>query len=219
VKTRPTTPLSPAQREALEARFALRVSARLNEGAAALPHDITERLRIARQQAVRAAAPLPARAPQLATAPLLAPVAVPAFSPAGAGMGHSVGAGNGLPMPVNLIPMPGLHGVGRDHGRKPSESPLTWGWRLASALPVLALVAGLWGIEAYFRAEKVQAATEVDMALLTDDLPPSAYADPGFAEFLRGDASASPVRPLDTQAPEAGGDLTTEETAPAAATP
>jgi hypothetical protein len=209
VKTRPTPPLSLAQREALEARFALRVGARLTEGTAALPHDITERLRIARQQAVRAAAPpVPVRAPQLATAPLMAPVAAPAMSPAG-----------GLSSPASMIPMPGLHGMGREQGRKPSESPLTWGWRLASALPVLALVAGLWGIQAYFRAEKVQAATEVDMALLTDDLPPAAYADPGFAEFLRGDASASPVRPLDTQAPEVGGDLTTEETAPAAATP
>jgi hypothetical protein len=25
----------------------------------------------------------------------------------------------------------------------------------------------------------------VDAALLTDDLPPSAYADPGFAQFLK----------------------------------
>jgi hypothetical protein len=26
---------------------------------------------------------------------------------------------------------------------------------------------------------------EVDAALLTDDLPPSAYADPGFVQFLK----------------------------------
>jgi hypothetical protein len=26
---------------------------------------------------------------------------------------------------------------------------------------------------------------EVDAALLTDDLPPSAYADPGFIQFLK----------------------------------
>jgi hypothetical protein len=211
VKTRPTTPLSPAQREALEARFALRVSARLNDGAAALPHDITERLRVARQQAVRGLAP--ARAPQVATAPVLAPVGVAGLSTAGAG-GMSVN----IPSPASLITTPGLHGVGREHGRKLSESPLNWGWRLASALPVLALVAGLWGIQAYFRAEKVQAATEVDMALLTDDLPPAAYADPGFAEFLRAEAG-SPVRPLDTQATEPQGDLQSEDTAPAAVTP
>ena len=26
---------------------------------------------------------------------------------------------------------------------------------------------------------------EVDAALLTDDLPPAAYADPGFAQYLK----------------------------------
>ena len=26
---------------------------------------------------------------------------------------------------------------------------------------------------------------EVDAAILTDDLPPSAYTDPGFAQFLK----------------------------------
>lgn len=211
MKTRPTTPLTPAQREALEARFALRVSARLHEGASALPHDITERLRVARQQAVRGMAP--ARAHQVAAAPVAAPVSVAGLSTAGGG-----GMPVELPSPASMIPMPGTHGMGREHGRKLSESPLNWGWRLATALPVLALVAGLWGIQAYFRAEKVQAATEVDMALLTDDLPPSAYSDPGFAEFLRADAG-SPVRPLDTEAPEAQGDLQTEDTAAAAVTP
>jgi Protein of unknown function (DUF3619) len=206
VTTRPTSPLTPAQREALEARFALRVSARLNEGAAALPHDISERLRVAREQAVRAASARPVLVDQ----PVSAPVMAPALSPVGAS------AGGGAP---SLVHLPMDHGLGRDHGRSPVESPLAWGWKLASALPVLALLAGLWGIQAYFRAEKVQAATDVDMALLTDDLPPDAYADPGFAEFLRADANDSPVRPLDTDVAEPDGDLQSEETAPAAATP
>ncbi|MEY2843984.1 MAG: hypothetical protein RI920_2021 [Pseudomonadota bacterium] len=204
MKTRPTSPLTPAQREALEARFALRVSARLNEGAAALPHDITERLRVAREQAVRAASPKPVLVQQPASAPVLSP----ALSPVGVSAGGP-----------SLIRMPGAHGVGRDQGRSANESPLTWGWKLASALPVLALLAGLWGIQAYFRAEKVQAATDVDMALLTDDLPPSAYADAGFAEFLRADANDSPVRPLETEVTEPDGNLLSAETAPAAATP
>ena len=55
MKTRQTTQLNDAQREALQARFALRVAARLNEGSQGLPHDITERLRIAREQAIEAA--------------------------------------------------------------------------------------------------------------------------------------------------------------------
>jgi Protein of unknown function (DUF3619) len=208
VTTRPTSPLTPAQREALEARFALRVSARLNEGAAALPHDISERLRVAREQAVRAASARPVLVDQPVSAPVMAPV----LSPAGA----TASAGGGAP---SLVHLPVDHGLGRDQGRSPVESPLNWGWKLASALPVLALLAGLWGIQAYFRAEKIQAATDVDMALLTDDLPPAAYADPGFAEFLRADGSDSPVRPLDTEVTEPDGDLQSEETAPAAATP
>ena len=35
------------------------------------------------------------------------------------------------------------------------------------------------------RRRQVVAAAEIDAALLTDDLPPDAYSDPGFAEFLR----------------------------------
>lgn len=57
--------------------------------------------------------------------------------------------------------------------------------RLASALPLVALVAGLiliHGVQNDWRASEV---AEVDAALLTDDLPPSAYADPGFAQFLK----------------------------------
>ncbi len=207
--TRPTSSLTPAQREALEARFALRVSARLNEGTDDLPHDIAERLRIARQQAVRAAQPAPAPA----LAPVIAPPAAdltvaPVLQPAG--------FGGGAP---RLVPMPGAHGVGREHGRKLVESPLNWGWRLATTLPVLALLAGLWGIHAYFDAEKVQAATEVDVQLLTDDLPPDAYADPGFAEFLRSGADDSVVRPIEVNPDEPDGTLESAETAPAAATP
>lgn len=206
--TRPTSKLTPAQRDALEARFALRVSARLNQGANDLPHDIAERLRIARQQAVRAARPV--MAPATAAAPVLTPetALAPALQPAG--------GASGAPQ---LVPMPMAHGVGREHGRKPSESPLTWGWRLATTLPVLALLAGLWGINAYFKAEKVQAATDLDMQLLTDELPPDAYADPGFAEFLRSGPDDNVVRPLDVHAEEPDGDLESAETAPAATTP
>lgn len=41
--------------EALQARFALRLTSRLNEHADAVPHDIAERLRVAREQAVQRA--------------------------------------------------------------------------------------------------------------------------------------------------------------------
>lgn len=41
-----------AEAEALQARFALRVAARLSEASEKLPHDLSERLRVAREQAV-----------------------------------------------------------------------------------------------------------------------------------------------------------------------
>jgi hypothetical protein len=32
---------------------------------------------------------------------------------------------------------------------------------------------------------QISAAAEIDASLLADDLPPSAYSDPGFVEFLK----------------------------------
>lgn len=61
----------------------------------------------------------------------------------------------------------------------------TWWSRAASALPLLVLVAGFLMIEQWSVREQVLAAAEIDSRLLADDLPPAAYSDPGFAEFLR----------------------------------
>lgn len=57
--------------------------------------------------------------------------------------------------------------------------------RLASLLPLLALVAGLAFIQHVTDDDRANELAEVDSALLTDDLPPSAYADPGFLQFLK----------------------------------
>ena len=57
--------------------------------------------------------------------------------------------------------------------------------RIASVLPLIALAAGLILIHAVQDDSRASEAAEVDAALLTDDLPPSAYADPGFAQFLK----------------------------------
>lgn len=64
-----TTPDTP-DREAFEARYALRVTARLSAGSEELPQDIRERLRVARQQAVQRASLKAAarRAPSARTA-------------------------------------------------------------------------------------------------------------------------------------------------------
>lgn len=57
--------------------------------------------------------------------------------------------------------------------------------RLASFFPLLALVAGLMLIQNFMDDDRANELAEVDSALLTDDLPPAAYADPGFLQFLK----------------------------------
>jgi hypothetical protein len=39
-------------------------------------------------------------------------------------------------------------------------------------------------IQQWHARAQIDAAAEIDAALLSDSLPPSAYSDPGFAEFL-----------------------------------
>jgi hypothetical protein len=60
-----------------------------------------------------------------------------------------------------------------------------WWFRLAAVLPVFALAAGLVLIQRAQDASQLSVAAEVDTALLADDLPPQAYRDAGFAEFLK----------------------------------
>ena len=65
-------------------------------------------------------------------------------------------------------------------------------WRaLISAIPVFALVAGLVVYNSQSDQSLLSEVTEVDTALLTDDLPPAAYADPGFVQYLKTSASSS----------------------------
>lgn len=72
-------------------------------------------------------------------------------------------------------------------------SVLTWGsgerfglwYRIGSVLPLIALVVGLLAINSLQTDSFVQELAEVDSALLTDDLPPDAFSDPGFVQFLK----------------------------------
>lgn len=57
--------------------------------------------------------------------------------------------------------------------------------RLASWLPLIALVAGLTIIQNFMDDDRANELAEIDSALLMDDLPPDAYADPGFLQFLK----------------------------------
>lgn len=59
-------------------------------------------------------------------------------------------------------------------------------WRaLVSAVPLTALLVGLVFINMTQDETGANEIAEVDAALLTDDLPPSAYADPGFLQFIK----------------------------------
>jgi hypothetical protein len=56
---------------------------------------------------------------------------------------------------------------------------------LASALPVLALVVGLGAIQWIQQDNRTNELAAIDTALLTDELPPDAYADAGFVQYLK----------------------------------
>lgn len=64
-----------------------------------------------------------------------------------------------------------------------AENPI-WN-RLASFLPLVALVLGLMAIQNIQSDFSVSEIAEVDSALLLDELPPGAYTDPGFLQFLK----------------------------------
>jgi hypothetical protein len=59
-----------------------------------------------------------------------------------------------------------------------------WGW-MGSVLPLVALVLGLFVIHSLQNDWRADELASVDTALLTDELPPSAYTDPGFLRFIR----------------------------------
>ena len=65
------------------------------------------------------------------------------------------------------------------------DEHLSWWERLGAAIPLLALVIGLIAINVVQNDNRANELAEIDAALLTDDLPPTAYADPGFAQFLK----------------------------------
>lgn len=136
------------QQEIQMDRFGLKVAALLDDQA--LPHDISERLRVARQQAVAQRKRAALAQTQVQTQPQMAESVFASGNSAGLG-------GDGL----------------------------NWFSSLTSALPLLALVVGLVAININVDEERAAELADVDTALLTDDLPPSAHTDPGFAQFLK----------------------------------
>jgi hypothetical protein len=66
-----------------------------------------------------------------------------------------------------------------------SDDGLSWWARIGSVLPLIALVVGLLAINSIQNDNRAQELAEVDVALLTDELPPAAFSDPGFVQFLK----------------------------------
>lgn len=131
------------QREAQMDRFGLKVAALLDDQP--LPHDISERLRIARQNAL---------AQRKTTSAVQVQTAGGLFA---SGSAAVLGGGEGL----------------------------NWFNRVVGALPILALIVGLVAINVNANDDRAKELAEVDTLLLTDDLPPAAHTDPGFAQFLK----------------------------------
>lgn len=71
------------------------------------------------------------------------------------------------------------------------DEGLTWWGRLVSAVPLVILAMGLISINVVQNQYRADEVAEVDSALLTDDLPPSAYADAAFVHFLKSDSEQS----------------------------
>lgn len=66
------------------------------------------------------------------------------------------------------------------------SGPPTWWLRMASWMPLVVVVVGLVLIQKHHEQVQIVTAADVDAALLADELPPSAYRDPGFTVFLQG---------------------------------
>ena len=67
----------------------------------------------------------------------------------------------------------------------PDADATRWWLRLGSLIPLAILLAGLALIDNHYTRSQIDAAVDVDAAILADDLPPEAYRDRGFVEFLR----------------------------------
>ena len=80
--------------------------------------------------------------------------------------------------------------VGRGASATLALGERTWFNRIASVLPLVVLAAGLVMIHSIQTDRRASELAEVDAALLTDDLPPAAYADPGFVQFLKSGGPA-----------------------------
>jgi len=108
-----------------------------------LSHDISERLRVIRMQALEVQKPEIVRASRV----------------------HAQSNGT-----LTLTP-------------DGADRPSLWSV-LGSIIPVAALVLGASTLMLHEENQRINEIAHIDVELLADDVPPSAYADPGFIQFL-----------------------------------
>ena len=130
--------------DVLQERFAFKTVSYLSASTSELQHDISERLRVARAQAVAKR-----KVAKIQTA-------------------------------SNTVNLGGSAAITWG-----SSDGLGWWGRIGSVMPLIALVVGLLTINSIQNDNRTQEIAEVDAALLTDDLPPAAFSDPGFLQFLK----------------------------------
>ncbi len=61
----------------------------------------------------------------------------------------------------------------------------SWHRHYRGVLAFLALAIGALGVQIWQNYQQADELAEIDSALLTDEVPPSAYTDPGFLEWLQ----------------------------------
>ena len=133
-------------------KFGRQIAARLSKSTDDLPHDITERLRAGRVQAVNK------------RKQILLETSADLFSRTHSGA------------------LTANHAGGHS----------SWWNKLGGAVLMLILAAGLLIINVIQDDMGARELADIDAAILTDDLPPAAYVDAGFAQFLKSSNRQEP---------------------------
>jgi hypothetical protein len=63
-------------------------------------------------------------------------------------------------------------------------TPRSWVSRMGMAIPLIVLAVGLVGIYQFEQQQRISETAEIDAAVLSDELPLSAYLDHGFNAYL-----------------------------------
>jgi hypothetical protein len=83
----------------------------------------------------------------------------------------------------------GQNALAMNGGPDDSKSNMpTW---LSYLLPLIVLIVGLIGISQYHASMEAEELATQDELILTDDLPPQAYADHGFGVFMKNTRDSS----------------------------